>query len=133
MSSTFSEIGGRLRELRARTGLNQQDFAETIDTSFRSYRAYENGKRELPTAAILRIHEIMNVSPHWLLLGEKEPTDDRSMQIIEQVAKASLDAMEQSPSERDNAEKAKMLRLLIKFSLAQGECLSATDIQELLG
>lgn len=133
MSSTFSEIGGRLRELRARTGLNQQDFAETINASFRSYRAYENGQRELPTAVVLRIHEVMNVSPHWLLLGEKEPTDDRSMQIIEQVAEAFLDAMDQSTTERDNAAKAKKLRLLIKLSLAQGECISQNDIIELLG
>jgi transcriptional regulator with XRE-family HTH domain len=116
-----------------RTGLNQQDFAETIDTSFRSYRAYETGQRELPTALVLRIHEIMNVSPHWLLLGEKAPTDDRSLQIIERVLNAALDAMDQSNVERDNVEKAKILRLLIKLSLAQGECISQGDINDLLG
>ncbi len=133
MSSTFLEIGARLRELRTRIGLNQQDFAEMIHTSFRSYRAYENGQRELPTTVVLNIHDVMNVSPHWLLLGEKEPTDDRSMQIIEQVAEAFLDAMDRSTTERDNAAKAKKLRLLIKLSLAQGECISQNDIIELLG
>ena len=133
MSSTFLEIGARLRDLRTRTGLNQQDFAETINTSFRSYRAYETGQRELPTALVLRIHEIMNVSPHWLLLGEKAPTDDRSLQIIERVLNAALDAMDQSNVERDNIEKAKILRLLIKLSLAQGECISQDDINDLLG
>ncbi|BAQ67811.1 hypothetical protein NHU_00642 [Rhodovulum sulfidophilum] len=113
-------------------GLNQQDFAETVGTSFRSYRAYENGQRELPTAIVLRLNELMNVSPHWLLLGEKEPTNDRSLQIIEKVLKASLDALDQSETGRDNAEKAKKLRLIIKLSLSQGECISQEDIAELL-
>jgi transcriptional regulator with XRE-family HTH domain len=49
MSSENTSIGMRLKEIRAKTGLNQQDFAETIGASYRSYRGYESGEREVPT------------------------------------------------------------------------------------
>jgi len=42
-------IGNRLKELRKKLGLAQEDFASILSLSPKAYWNYENDKRSLPT------------------------------------------------------------------------------------
>lgn len=138
MSTTFLEIGRRLREIRATTGLSQAEFAEFLGTSYRSYRAYETGQREITTALVLKVEEIPNVPRGWLLSGEMLDLDDAQMAIIQETLERGIAELSERTSSVDSTSVdstiwAQRLRLPIKLGLGQGRSLSRKDIAEILG
>lgn len=133
MSTTFLEIGRRLREVRATTGLSQAEFAEFLGTSYRSYRAYETGQREITTALVLKVEEIPNVPRGWLLSGETLDLDDTQLAIIQETLERGIAELSEKSSSVDSTTWAQKLRLPIKLGLGQGRSLSRKDIAEILG
>ncbi|MCV6595958.1 MAG: helix-turn-helix transcriptional regulator [Mangrovicoccus sp.] len=131
MSSENAKIGARLREIRDRTGLNQQDFAEAIGTSYRSYRAYESGQREVPTSVVLKLHEVLGSSPSELLLGKQQGLDGLPLEVLEEALTKGLTQIHATKNSRSISETASFLKLVIKLSLQQGDCLSDEDIFEI--
>ncbi|MEN8893824.1 helix-turn-helix domain-containing protein [Planktotalea arctica] len=132
MSTTFSEIGRRLREIRKATGLTQAEFAEFLGTSYRSYKAYETGKREVTTALILKVEEKCRVAQGWLLSGDNPELDDSKLQIIEHTLQRGFTALKEKGLEIDPPKWSGKFRLAIKLGLNQSRSLSVTDIAEIL-
>lgn len=132
MSSTFLEIGERLRKIRASTGLTQEEFAEVLGTSYRSYNGYEKGRREVPTHIVLKLHEWRNISPLWLLTGETTELDEASLDIVGDAIRAGLNQLDEKAPNRANADKSGFLKLIIKLSLKQRNALPEKDIGEML-
>jgi len=131
MSSENVSIGARLREIRSRTGLNQQDFSETIGTSYRSYRAYESGQREVPTSVVLKLHEVLGASPTNLLVGSLPGLESRSLDVLEEALSKGLTQLEVTSNDMTITETANFLKLVVKLSLQQGRCLTDDDIFEI--
>lgn len=69
MSTDLSGIGLRLREIRRSNNLTQPVMAACIDVSDRTYKYYEQEKRELPAIAAVKISERFGVNLDWLLTG----------------------------------------------------------------
>jgi transcriptional regulator with XRE-family HTH domain len=132
LSTTFSEIGRRLREVRKSTSLTQAEFADLLGTSYRSYKAYETGKREITTALLLKVEEKCRVAKGWLLSGDKPKLDDSGLQIIEHTLERGLTALKESGIEIDPPKWSGKLRLAIKLGLSQSDSLSVGDIVEIL-
>lgn len=65
----LSGIGLRLKEVRKSNDLTQPVIAAAIDVSDRTYKYYEQEKRELPALAAVKISDRFNVSLEWLLTG----------------------------------------------------------------
>lgn len=73
-------INERLKELRAKRGLNQSEMADILDVSLSSYQKYEREKGSVtPSLDVLtRISDYYNVSVDYLLgrdNGEPSPLD----------------------------------------------------------
>ena len=57
----------RLRYLRESELLTQQQVADIIFCSQRTYSYYENGGRDIPTQTLIRLADFYNVSVDYLL------------------------------------------------------------------
>lgn len=90
MSTDLSGIGLRLREIRKINDLTQPVMAAAIDVSDRTYKYYEQEKRELPALAAVKISEAFNITLAWLLTGKDgiHKTDDP--ELSEQCSMAVL-------------------------------------------
>ena len=69
LSTDLSGIGLRLRDVRKNNDLTQPVMAAAIDVSDRTYKYYEQEKRELPALAAVKISDRFNINLEWLLTG----------------------------------------------------------------
>lgn len=65
-----SSVGARLKAIRKKEGLTQQEFAESLMVSFSAYKNYEKGVRDVTEGLILALHKEFDVDPLWLLTGK---------------------------------------------------------------
>lgn len=69
--STFSD---RLRQTRAQRGWTQKELAEISGLTPSAIGNYESGQRLHPSAAaLLRLSEVLGVTPAWLSQGTASP------------------------------------------------------------
>ena len=90
MSTTLSGIGPRLREVRKNYDLTQPVMAAAIDVSDRTYKYYEQEKRDLPAAAAVEICDRFGVSLVWLLTGRGNPNKSDDPGLAESCSLAVL-------------------------------------------
>ena len=64
------EIGDRIRILRKRNGLSQEDLALELELNPSSLQAVEAGRSELKVSTLLAISDFFGVSTDWLLRGK---------------------------------------------------------------
>ena len=85
----MSSIGERIKQLRIRAGLTQQQLAEMVGgTSVSAIGMYEQGRRSPDMERIVKLCEIFSVSTDYLL-GVDEHNVDASKIIEELRIKAS--------------------------------------------
>ena len=68
----------RIRELRKKIGLTQQDFADRIGVKQSTIATYEMGRNEPSNPIINAICSTYNVNEEWLRTGEGEMFQDLS-------------------------------------------------------
>lgn len=90
MSTELSGIGLRLREVRKANDLTQQVMAAAIEVTDRTYKNYEQEKRDLPAAAAITICDSFNVSLDWLLAGRGKVKKGDSPDLAERASYAVL-------------------------------------------
>lgn len=57
----------RIRELREQHGYTQRELAEKLEMLQPQYFRYEQGQRDLPTALLIRLSALYEVSTDYLL------------------------------------------------------------------
>ena len=64
----------RLKKARQKAGMTQQQAAEALNLSVRSYQRYEaaSGQCDPPIATLIAIADLFNVSIDWLLSRKSE-------------------------------------------------------------
>lgn len=65
-----STIGARIRAVRLRTGLPQDQFASALGYSKRSLVSWEADAAEPPIAILGKLREVYDIDPEWIVLGE---------------------------------------------------------------
>ena len=65
-------LGKKIKELRKLKKYSQQEMADLLEVKKITYFKYENGEIEVPLSKLLKISEILNVTPNDLLGFEKE-------------------------------------------------------------
>lgn len=67
----------RLKEARQNAGLTQQQAAEALNLSVRSYQRYEavNGQCDPPLATLVQMADLFHVSIDWLLCRDHAQSD----------------------------------------------------------
>lgn len=58
---TSQEIGDKLREIRKRRGLTQEQLAEMVDVTFQQIQKYENGMTKLNTDRLQAVAQALSV------------------------------------------------------------------------
>ena len=69
MNETFAE---RIKMLRIRSGLTQQQVAESIGTTKSTISKYEHGLRKVNNEHLCKMAEIYEVDPLYIFLGKTE-------------------------------------------------------------
>ena len=75
MDDLLTQIGQRIRKHRERSRLSQEQLAERADVSSQTISTAEKGKKRLRVENIIKICEVLEISPDYLLLGEISPQD----------------------------------------------------------
>jgi len=57
----------RIRELRVEKGLNQTEVAKSLSMSQTGYSKYETGENDVPTAVLIKLAHMYNVSVDYIL------------------------------------------------------------------
>lgn len=80
----MANLGERIKLLRKQTNLNQSDFAEKIGLgSATVISRYEKGELEPNTTTLIKIAELANCDPGWLLTGEGEMYREEKKEVME--------------------------------------------------
>jgi len=92
-------LGSRLRWLRKKKKLTQEDVADILNIDRSNFPAYENDKRSLDPAYISILAEYFGVDENWLKNGNliqtpelKKPKEENQNAIIEEL-KATYEQM----------------------------------------
>lgn len=65
----------RLYELRKKNNLSQQEVADIIGKSLKSYQRYERGETDLLFYTVMRLAYSYGVSPNYMSGYSDDPTD----------------------------------------------------------
>lgn len=89
----FDQIafGNRLKELRAMSGLSQEQLAEELGFSTTHYRHVEHGDKGCSVDLLLALAEVFHVSTDYLL--GRTPADDVAIKLQLQDAIVSLNQL----------------------------------------
>lgn len=121
MSTDLSGIGLRLRQIRKINDLTQPVMAATIDVSDRTYKYYEQEKRELPALAAVKISAAFNITLEWLLTGKGgiHKTDDP--ELSEQCSMAVLSEAHARKTDLPITKLAKIIGFVAAQAAQTGE------------
>jgi transcriptional regulator with XRE-family HTH domain len=67
---TLTAIGLRIWTARNAAGLTLKTFAGETGVSVAAARSWEGGNRDAGIGGLLRMAEVLGVSPAWLLVGD---------------------------------------------------------------
>ncbi|MBO5831568.1 MAG: helix-turn-helix transcriptional regulator [Alistipes sp.] len=113
-------IGNRIKELRQRLSITQQEFADNIGIKRNTVAQYEIGRNEPQDAVISLICNTYNVNRHWLKSGEGEMFNnlDREREIATFFAKVA-----KQPNDELDEFKRNLVSILAKLDEGAWEVL----------
>lgn len=116
----MKKIGERLKEARLAQHLNQEELAERIGSKYRSISTWENGTAKPDCLTIIRICEVLKITPNHLL-GYNATIDTPSLnewnilhkyRAIDEIGKDAVTAVIDAEYKRvAKPKKARLLRL----------------------
>lgn len=77
----------RLKGLRKKAGLTQEEAAKKLDTARTTYSGYERGTSEPDFNTLNKISDIYGVDLNWLITGELRKLDEMDRKIIDKFSK----------------------------------------------
>lgn len=87
------EVGGRIRELRAATGMSQDGLAARVYVSRQTISSWENGKTYPDVQSLLLLSEIFGATVDSLIKGDVETmneTIDREIETMKRLSCVTL-------------------------------------------
>lgn len=87
-------IGNRLLAIRRRAGLTQAEVAEAAGLSDRTYADIERGTVNMRTETILRICNVLHITPDEILTEESTSASARQEELIARLNACSPKARE---------------------------------------
>ena len=80
------EIKDRIKEIRSKFNLTQQEFAERLGIKRNTIATYETGKSNPSDSAVVLICKEFNVNENWFRTGEGEMFNPESTDMLDQLA-----------------------------------------------
>ena len=82
-------IGERVKELRTKKGLTQQDLAELLGYKTKSSVAHIEKGRDIPRAMVVKLAQILDTTPAYLMGWEEQkestPTENDRSAVIKRI------------------------------------------------
>ncbi len=75
----YSAIGQRIKTLRKRKGLNQQDLANLLGKSLRTVQKYETGEIEVSIAIVNQLAKLLDTTPTFIMGYETDREPIKSL------------------------------------------------------
>ena len=94
----YSDLGGKLKLLRTKRGITQDDLAQFLDLSKGQVSNLENGKRNLSLRQLEKICEFFKVDMSYFFMVE---TSDSCLDLIEK-ARILFNSNELSSEEKED-------------------------------
>lgn len=80
-------IGRKLRDLRIKLGLTQQEFANKLFWDASSYQKIESGKTLMTLDKAVQLHRDYNVDLNYFTAGDSLDSEDAIIHILENASK----------------------------------------------
>lgn len=77
-----SAVADRLKNIRKKLDLTQENMAEIFDISTVAYKKLENGQNNITVKGLRRLNEKLNVSSDYILFGTHDKLDDTWKNIL---------------------------------------------------
>lgn len=119
------EVGARLAQVRKAAGFSQIEMASALDVTLRSYQAYEQGTREIPTALYRLIRQRFQVDLAWLMEGQGSNLPIRSDPIDKGIWFSAFVAVEKALADSglkiEHEKKFALIQLVYEELLTRGD------------
>lgn len=79
------KIGNKLLNIRKRMGMTQAEIAEAAGLSDRTYADIERGTVNMRTETILRICNVLHITPDEVLTEDSSPMDARQEELWQRL------------------------------------------------
>ena len=125
------EVGKRLKDLRRKMGVTQEQFAEMLDISTQLYKKMEIGENNISINTLNKMKNKLNFSSDYLLFGERDTLIevwnktltlhdmDKQLLLFKLFCEVSLN--NNQAESKEAAEKYMLLFEKIKDSLSDGD------------
>ncbi len=81
----FCVIGNKLLAFRKRIGMTQAEVAEAAGLSDRTYADIERGAVNMRIGTILRICQVLHITPDEILIEDRNPEKIHQEQLLERL------------------------------------------------
>lgn len=88
--SDLHAIGNRLLAIRRKRGMTQSQVAEAAGLSDRSYAEIERGSVNMRLETMLRICQVLNITPDEILTDNSSTIEERQAALWEQLSACCL-------------------------------------------
>ena len=105
----FNQIGNKLHSIRKRMGLTQAEVAEAAGLADRTYADIERGSVNMRIETILRICDVLHITPDEILTEETSAPSSRQETLLQRLQDAN-------PKDKETA-----FRLLSVFLSSLGD------------
>ena len=128
MSDIYAKLGKRIKDLRERSGINQQRLAEMLNISRPAVSQIENGDRKISADELVKLAEAFHISVEALLDSERLPevvlTEGKKREEVKPQLRISVP--------QKNVEKFKEVLLYILNKVGSKPNIGETVIYKLL-
>jgi transcriptional regulator with XRE-family HTH domain len=116
------DIGIRIKLIRTKKHLNQNDFANNIGIAQGFLSEIERGIKQPSIELVLKIISQYEINPDWLLTGEGTPNKEKETEERDEISEMVLAMLEEMTEEqkrdvlRYTKEKKQMIEMMKKVS-----------------
>ncbi len=91
----MSDSGIRLKEVRKILKITQKQLAERLELSQSLIGGIENGDNNLTSEHVIKLHDVFNINPNWLLVGRGDMFIEDYNEELDREVRIAMENMEQ--------------------------------------
>lgn len=113
----FGPVGSvhaNLKQFRVRNGYKKQDLAQIMEITPRTYYAYEEGKRAIPSTALVKLAALTRCDLNEILLGRPAPSNQQSVRKSVDDLNATIEFLHAAYPKMDLATRLEVACFVVK-------------------
>jgi transcriptional regulator with XRE-family HTH domain len=123
-------VHDNLRRFRIRNGFKKQEMAEFMEVTRRSYYTYEEGKRAIPSSALVKLAIVTQADLNEILLGRPSVTKQLTIETTVRELNATIEYLGVSYPKMDLATRLKVACFFAKYDWGDVRRVQAENIRE---